>query len=135
MNGRVYSNVFSGDSNIVLNILRIMKISDLAFWQMASPFGKWKSAVHYKFCSSSAILSSAEKKRVSVNKCLCIIGTSQPIQHETSLQSMVFQLAAHPPFPASDKGWGKEVGQVQSKDKWCIGAPGALYKACMHFPE
>ena len=53
--GRVYSNVFSGDSNIVLNILRIMKISDLAFWQMASPFGKWKSAVHYKFCSSSAM--------------------------------------------------------------------------------
>ncbi|BBG97414.1 hypothetical protein Prudu_006538 [Prunus dulcis] len=39
--------------------------------------------------------------------------TSQPIEHETSLQSMVFQLAAHPPFPASDKGWGKELGQVQ----------------------
>ncbi|XP_034198097.1 uncharacterized protein LOC117613607 isoform X4 [Prunus dulcis] len=38
---------------------------------------------------------------------------SQPIEHETSLQSMVFQLAAHPPFPASDKGWGKELGQVQ----------------------
>ncbi|BBG97676.1 hypothetical protein Prudu_006879 [Prunus dulcis] len=38
--------------------------------------------------------------------------TSQPIEHETSLQSMVFQLAAHPPFPASDKGWGKELGQV-----------------------
>ncbi|BBG99771.1 hypothetical protein Prudu_009570 [Prunus dulcis] len=37
--------------------------------------------------------------------------TSQPIEHETSLQSMVFQLAAHPPFPASDKGWGKELGQ------------------------
>ncbi|BBH00326.1 hypothetical protein Prudu_010283 [Prunus dulcis] len=29
--------------------------------------------------------------------------TSQPIEHETSLQSMVFQLAAHPPFRASDK--------------------------------
>ncbi|BBH07389.1 hypothetical protein Prudu_019314 [Prunus dulcis] len=38
--------------------------------------------------------------------------TSQPIEHETSLQSMVFQLAAHPPFPASDKGWGKELGQM-----------------------
>ncbi|BBG96010.1 hypothetical protein Prudu_004686 [Prunus dulcis] len=25
---------------------------------------------------------------------------------------LVFQLAAHPPFPASDKGWGKELGQV-----------------------
>ncbi|BBN67271.1 hypothetical protein Prudu_28S000100, partial [Prunus dulcis] len=24
---------------------------------------------------------------------------------------LVFQLAAHPPFPASDKGWGKELGQ------------------------
>ncbi|BBG93540.1 hypothetical protein Prudu_001585 [Prunus dulcis] len=39
--------------------------------------------------------------------------TSQPIEHETSLQSMVFQLAAHPPFPASDKGWGKELGQEE----------------------
>ncbi|BBH04773.1 hypothetical protein Prudu_015998 [Prunus dulcis] len=25
----------------------------------------------------------------------------------------VFQLAAYPPFPASDMGWGKELGQVQ----------------------
>ncbi|BBH06782.1 hypothetical protein Prudu_018518 [Prunus dulcis] len=44
--------------------------------------------------------------------------TSQPIEHETSLQSMVFQLAAHPPFPASDKGWGKELGQ--NKDPFYI---------------
>ncbi|KAI5311723.1 hypothetical protein L3X38_040896 [Prunus dulcis] len=26
---------------------------------------------------------------------------------------LVFQLAAYPPFPASDMGWGKELGQVQ----------------------
>ncbi|BBN67871.1 hypothetical protein Prudu_213S000100 [Prunus dulcis] len=44
---------------------------------------------------------------------------------------LVFQLAAHPPFPASDKGWGKELGQNKdpfyiTKDKWCISAPGAL---------
>ncbi|BBN68752.1 hypothetical protein Prudu_559S000300 [Prunus dulcis] len=25
---------------------------------------------------------------------------------------LVFQLAAYPPFPASDMGWGKELGQV-----------------------
>ncbi|KAI5326713.1 hypothetical protein L3X38_035787 [Prunus dulcis] len=26
---------------------------------------------------------------------------------------LVFQLAAYPPFPASNMGWGKELGQVQ----------------------
>ncbi|BBG97677.1 hypothetical protein Prudu_006880 [Prunus dulcis] len=47
--------------------------------------------------------------------------TSQPIEHETSLQSMVFQLAAHPPFPASDKertngAWVHLVHYIYSKN-------------------
>ncbi|BBN70495.1 hypothetical protein Prudu_1488S000700 [Prunus dulcis] len=38
--------------------------------------------------------------------------TSQPTEHETSLQSMVFQLATHPPFPAFDMDTKTESAPV-----------------------
>ncbi|BBN69986.1 hypothetical protein Prudu_1318S000100, partial [Prunus dulcis] len=41
-----------------------------------------------------------------------LCGSFRDAQQQSIECSAVFQLAAHPPFPASDKGWGKELGQV-----------------------